>query len=155
MEKTLENTELEKYFTTMLEDTKKSRDVIIREHIGTKDILMQLAQGLYFPLLKKEGAQKEQQLEKRTEIVDIYFKAYANYMNSMDDQLKDALGKPVSFNALNRDFNLMIKLMHNNLSKVLDWAIGKEEGIEPEMLEQLSSKLKELTTPPSSIALKK
>lgn len=150
LEQPSENPEMIKYFEKMLEDAKKSEEIIISEHNKTKLTLMELSQELYLSLVTKAEAQKSQQINGRTSVVDAYLKEYVTYMNGMDDQLKQVIGKPVSFNSLNREFNPTILLMKANILKILDWAVGKEEGIDEGLLEQLSRKLKELTTASSS-----
>jgi hypothetical protein len=147
LEQPLENTDLEKYFATMLMDAKKSQEIIIIEHTQTKVTLMTLTRELYFGLLKKISPQSV--LERRR-VVDAYLIEYTTYMNGMDDQLKEAIGKPISFNSLNRDFNTTIGIMRKNLQAAIEWAAEREEGIDPELKYQLLNKQNELETPPSS-----
>lgn len=150
LEEPLENTDMIKYFEKMFEDAQKTQEAILHEHSTTKLTLMQLGQALFLALTSKEQEQKSNFIEGRKSVVDAFLKEYTTYVNGMHTQLSQATGKPISFNSLNRDFNLTIHLMHANLLKVLEWAIGKEDGIDAELQLQLSKKLEEFTAPLSS-----
>lgn len=153
MGETLENTDLEKYFTTMFQDASKSEEVILSEHLSTKTILMDIGRTLYISLVEKQEARKSdpQYNQDRAAVVDILFKEYISYMNGMDDELKRSIGNAIAFNSLNRDFNPTINLMRKNLMKALDWMVGIEKEIETALLDQFNSKLEELTRPSSSM----
>ncbi|AIL12877.1 hypothetical protein IM40_04105 [Candidatus Paracaedimonas acanthamoebae] len=133
-----ENSDLLKYFEKMFEDAQKTQEAILHEHNTTKLTLMKLGQALYLELVTKGNEQKGQNIAGRNLVVDNFLREYTTYLNGMHDQLRQAIGKTTLFNALNREFNPTILLMHSNLLKVLNWAVGKEEDIDVELQIQLN-----------------